>query len=160
MDTKQTGGYSVKNVKSMNGNDGLITRANIYRDGVKVGEGFDDGNGGGVMFDFVSPVEEKKFYAFVENLTYVCPFDHKTHPQTPDIFFDEMCNAYELAKETARFEKQRARDMQTKTVFRLKSDVKDSYRIVKHAFDAKVKKYLTDKYGDKLEVIFNETAMA
>ena len=45
--------WTVKNVKSMNGRDGLVTSSTLYRDGKKVATSFNDGNGGETSVDWL-----------------------------------------------------------------------------------------------------------
>lgn len=46
--------YSVRALKTMQGNDGLIVRCNLYYEKKKIAECFDDGNGGMLEINFLN----------------------------------------------------------------------------------------------------------
>lgn len=68
------------------------------------------------------------------------------------------------AKATNAIEKEAVKKLtrlgKKETLFRLVGDAPQSWRTVKHVFDARVKKYLNTKYGDRLEIIANEDFQA
>ena len=53
-------------------------------------------------------------------------------------------------------EKQYKRWCKTKTLFRIKGDKPDEWRTIKAIYSPKVKEFITNKYGDKVESILND----
>ncbi len=65
---------------------------------------------------------------------------------------EQICIAIDLWV----FEQKLRRSIKTKTVFRLKTDPKDSWRTVLAVYSPDVKQFIMKKYGDAVEEILNE----
>jgi len=160
--------YSVKNIKSFTGREGLGFECTLYKDGKKIGTVTDTANGGEVDF-YLDKGEEDKLRAYC-----------KTLPRT---YYDDVKNTTSLTKKqfekfwkegreihagdfvTALVEKwendkrqkaQRRRWCKRETVFRIEGDKKGNYRTISQPYDIKIKAHLMQKYKGQGLVIVNE----
>jgi len=121
--------------------------AEVWVDGVRTATVENSGKGGGN--DYL-PVDMDRFKAFSE----WC----KAQPHEFDFEYEDQA----IDRLLSEWEHQRwlKRVCRNKTVFRLKGDKPDTWRTVKHIYDAAVKAYMQQKYGDKIETIANEEVTA
>ena len=146
--------YTVKGVRSHMGMDGVATYCNVYRDGKRVCEFIDEGNGGETIVRFINDDEEAVAKQFCETNT-------KTKKNAKaygwrgawDIYVEDLCNDYDAAKEKKRMEKR----IQKGTWFRVKGNTygKGEWVVIKVPFSPEVHRRLQAKYGDKLGQILN-----
>ena len=136
---------TIKNSKSFPTQDGIAWSATLYIDGIKAAYAYDEGNGGEISVEWVNLDLEKKFGEYVDTL----PLE-SGHKQDAGAAIAGLVDQHEADKKIKRWCK-------TQTVFQLKGDTFGHFRTVKSPFAPAVKKYLVDKYGDKLDTIYNET---
>ena len=127
---------ALKNVKMMQGRDGMVVNATVYLDGKCAGIAIDDGNGGELMVD---PMYNADATAWAKLRELRCD--------------ERLVNAVEQLLYEWEFKKQIKEWSRKHTPFRLKGDKKGEWRTVRRRYDAAVQKYLNDKYGDKIEII-------
>ena len=166
--------YTVKGLKSWRARDGIGTQCSLCRDGIKVAEYTDEGNGGSPLFrweDRSVPVvmvpsvnwegqpwdrkcspEEALLLAHIKGMTYTSPIDNQPRPMTEDIYLAELCDAYESVK------KMKAK-LKKCTLFRLKSETyrEGEFRVLVVPYSAAAKALLVKRYGEDLMVVLNET---
>ncbi len=120
------------------------------------------GFGGPTDFTFTDPLAEERVAQWVATLppVPVRGTNGGTVPNSLDIVMDGVLTALEQAKADARYAKKMAKDMQTKTLFRLKDDAPGSYRFYGAPFSDAMKTMIVKKYGTKLERILNEDQAA
>jgi len=159
--------YTINALKTWDTHDGGGYQGNLLRDGKVVGRFHNDGNGGCTMVEFWKKekgqvvrnrAEEEIFEAYVASLPekeWPAEWDRtgeaKTYKPDVDTFIAELVEAFESLRNLKRH-------CAKKTLYLLKGDdSKDGWRTVKHPWCAKVKDYLTKKYGDQIKEIANET---
>lgn len=134
--------------------------ATIMIDGKKAGEASNRGCGGNTDIHIPDRELRDRFLAWAKSLPPLPP-----DPRWPDLGEFPM-DAEALIDQLVEAESRRQwlkRQCRTKTLFALKGDNPEetgSYRTVKGPYTPAVKKFLTDKYGDQLEVIYNERLLA
>ncbi len=146
--------YTVKNVKTFTGREGLGWECSLYKDGQRLGTVLDDAHGGNLMFS-IDRAEEKALEDYC-----------KTLPKRPwgfdgDDLDPEGCDVSgEIFVSDLVGDFLENRDMKkrckTHTVFTLKDGEKNAIWSMKSLFTPKVKKHLQDKHGDNLKEIVNE----
>ncbi len=146
MTTKNTvtENYEVKNVKSMEGMDGIAYSATIYRNGNRVGTVHQSGCGG--CNNYQMSADElailKETAARVEGESY-CEIE--------DVFIGRLCDDYENSKRLRRVCKKQ-------TLFRLTDTEVDSYRTLSQPYDQRIHDHIIKKYGDAVVEILNRNA--
>ena len=166
--------YEVRGVKKHRGHEGEpLVECGLYRDGMKVAV-YAEGDWGsearfwwvdekakkvevkgldfsGKPFVLMGTPEEAKLAAHCASLPAVVEkgFAHPCYV-TPDIFVSDLATAFDNIK---RFTKV----CKTNTMFRLKDTPKGEYRVLKAPYSGRVKEFLTEKYGEQVEEIYNET---
>jgi hypothetical protein len=138
----------VKNVKIHNdmSEETMCFSAVLYIDGKKAADVSNRGHGGCHLFYWMEPLEAE-FKRFCESLPPI-----KTEmgdlPMDMDGYVDELVIDFDERKRLKRHCK-------TSTLFRLKTDKKGDWRVMKIPFNQKVKEHIIAKYAD-LDVIANE----
>lgn len=146
--------YTVKGVRSHYGMDGVATHCNVYRDGKRICEFIDNGDGGEPIVRFVNPEEERFAMEFVkDNERTKKNFKDYGASSAWDIFVEDLCNDYDQAKADRRLQKK----LEKETFFRLKDEKykEGEWRVVKSPYSPKVQEYLEKKYGTRLGEILN-----
>jgi len=157
-DVTNFGDYSVKAVKSFEGREGYGFNCNLYRNGKKVGSCVDDAHGG-EMYPIswtnheTRQEEQRLLNEFIATLPAV-PFTYEgVEPLKIDEswFVTELVNEFERQKDMRKMQRQ----CLTKTLFRLATDNRGSYRIFNAPYNELMRSELNGKYaGQELE-IFN-----
>jgi len=129
--------------------------ATVYVDGKKVGIAKNDGRGGCNMYYW----EDYGFGRKVEEWAKTLPPRKVPSVSMPDLTvscdLDILIGEIMDKQEEDRWVKRQCRN---KTLFRIEGDPADSYRTVKHVYDAGVKAFIEGKYGDAVVEILNERA--
>jgi hypothetical protein len=160
--------YSVKNVKSFEGREGIGYNATLYRGTKRVAKVIDDASGGPVQFNWLDykvarvdvtmkgrhgnndftrrcTPEEKRLVEHAQKVR-----DEQNH----ESWWDEDCLVASLVDEFTerKYWKSKCRN----TIFTLHSDGEDSYRTLKVPYTETAEKWLKNKYGDDLKEIINK----
>lgn len=137
--------YTVKNVKTMQGMEGIAYSCTLYRDGIKIAECIQDGRGGNTNIRFLNRDEEKKLDAHCATLPPCPPFypGDKPMPMDADMFIAGLVDQIEVNKQLKRWCK-------TKTVYRIpgRQYKEGEYEVSKTSYSPKVKDFLVGKYGN------------
>jgi len=149
--------YSVKNVKTFNGREGIGFNATLYKGKTKIAECIDDAHGGETMIRFY-PEHRNEEQILVEHCKGLPPVklfgtSDELFDITPDMFIEDLINEYQKQKDINKIKKA----CSTQTLYRLKNQQKGEYYISKQPYDARVKMLLELKHRDNLAEIFNET---
>ena len=100
-------GFSISGLKMMPGHDGYVIRCNILRDGKKVGEYFDDGNGG--MPEYWPVASDFTYGKFVEFCNILPKWKNPCTGHELDvsvgIFVDTLINQHERFKRFRKYRK-------------------------------------------------------
>jgi len=157
--------FSVKNIKSFNGREGVGYSATLYLDGKKFAEIFDDANGGEVevnCFDYHSHTKVKiktyidkdgvqqtwdvsPNYALLHNYVLTLPqwkslFSDEMYDMTVGLFVEELVNKILEEKKLAKAKKKGI-------CFKLNVDNKNTYRTINtHDMEVAVA-YLNKQFG-------------
>ena len=124
--------------------------ADLYIDGKKAADCSNRGCGGPDEIRWLSSELEEKFKAMLATMP---PFEAYGVTITPstDTYIGELLDAHETKVQLRRW-------CAKAVLFRLVGDEAGQYRTLeKTKYSPAVAKHLRDKYGDKLEVIVNET---
>ena len=160
--------YTVAKVKTFTGRGGRGYSAQLLFDGKVVADAFNEGNGGDVNLDWHdkskrvpltvvekpgSPIahfwpEEAKLLQFCKGQTR--SFLDEIFDLTIYLYVGELVDNFVLEKELRR-------KCKTKTCFRLKSSGSDTYMCYSAVYTKEVQDTLKKRYGDDLELIYNET---
>lgn len=169
--------YEIRNLKTFQGMDTPGYNCTLYRDGRKVANVINDGSGGETRvewLDYGAPKvhvvvanrpgmdgfgmykgtpEEALLQEHVKDMVY--PKSDREKPEDPplsmgmDGYIEELVNEYELRRKLAR-------QCKKQTCFRTKDQERGKYWEIKAPFTKALKQYIVGKYGDSLEVIYNE----
>jgi len=158
-DVKDFGPYSVKNVKSFMGHEGMGFNCTLYRNGKRVGTCLDDAGGGDMYpISWLSTVDRKEEQRLLDAHLKTLPkvkssYGDKKMELTIDEgwFVTELVNNWEKDKEVRKIQRQ----CQTKTLFRQPDMNKGAYYVSNILFSKNVGQNLRKKYGEDIE-IFNE----
>lgn len=149
--------YTVKNVKIFNGMDGQGFNAILYNGTKKIAEVINNGSGGETRFHFYPDTrnEENILREHCKSLPKEKLLDSvdKLYDVSIDWFMDNLINEYYRQKDIKKMEKL----CQTKTLYSLKGEKKGKYYIIPKIFNEGMKILLTQKYGNNLAEIINET---
>jgi len=153
----KTGDYSIGQVKTFRGMEGMGFNLNLYRDGKKVCFVFDDACGGPYSYEWVDwkeKTEEGIFIDLMKSLPARSLGLGNGEPITVDmdgdIFVNEMFESFMQDKDMKK-------KCKTKILFILKDNKEGEYYEIKNAiYDTKTKEFLIKKYGDDLKEIINE----
>ena len=137
---------AVKTAKHLS-QETIAYSASIYVDGKRIGIVSNSGTGGGNQYDWLNQKAAK-----VGLRLQIWAKDQKTEFEYDKL--DQIIN--DLADE---FEERQAmrRKCKTHIMFRLKGDSEDEWRTIKAPYDDRAKAHMQKKYGDRIEVIANDT---
>ena len=139
--------YTVKNSKSCRGRDGIAYSCTLHRDGKKVADVQNEGNGGETRWDWVNAVEEKAFEEYA--LTQISTIGGEPEPMNPDMLIASMLDGLETVKRIKRLSKKTM-------LFSLKDDLEDgSIRTMKMPYSDEVRDMVLARYGDRVKVIYD-----
>lgn len=127
--------------------------AEIWVDSNKLSDVRNDGKGGCNMYYPVNGMGNPKWKEFLEWCkAQPHEYDFEYEDQVVDTLFTEWLKNDNDRRQQAQMK----RWCKNQTVFRLKGDKPDTWRIVKHVYDAAIKAFLVKTYGDTIEIIANE----
>jgi hypothetical protein len=162
--------YTVKNIKSFKGMEGLGFNASLYRDDKKVAFVVDSAQGGCLDFEWVDSQEpavninitnrdglhhtykgtpEEKILAEYVNSLPKIKFFGKGLKVDSDMFVTKLV-------EDSENEKRLKRMCRTKTLVRTKECKDEEYYSYNTPFTPKTKEFITNEHGDNLIEIINE----
>lgn len=153
--------FSLKNIRTFNGNEGLGFAANLYEGRKKVAEVLDDAWGGQVQIRYLDKAAEQRLKAVAQSLPRVVREDI-SDPKNPGQPFsyqpdvDHLVNDLFLAHLKQKEEQKVERLCKTRTLYVRHSDGDDSYWIVKQPYGPGIKEHLEKKFGADLKEILNE----
>jgi len=132
--------YEVKNVKSCASRNGLATSCTIYKQGIKIGEMIDAGEGGMVNFHMAEQdLEELRDHAKKEL--------NSTYDYAHEIFLATLCDDYDMTK--------KARRSKTKTFFKLITDGEEDIYTIPYSYTENIERQLKAKYGENLIKVYS-----
>ena len=139
--------YEIKNLKTFNGREGKGYNANLFRDGKKVAELIDSGDGGEavvreVVFGEVKRIEQEisgKFIDLGEE------FQNMKVPMDVSSYLSQLVEEFEMKKLCRKY-----------TLMRFKGDSEGFYRKLSLPFTPEVKAVLFRQYGDHIIEFINE----
>lgn len=144
--------YTIKNLKTCQGMEGVAYSCTLYRDDNKVAECIQSGRGGSTNFRFISNDECTKLDVFCAALPHEpCEYDEWLHPVDAESYVARLADDFEMAKKLRSWCKK-------KTVFRLPADKPGEYRTIAKPFEPKLKEWLVGKYGNDVEIINEKVA--
>jgi hypothetical protein len=126
--------YALKNVKTMDGREGLAFSCTIYKDSTKVGYARNDGNGGMTSIDMEGADYPARHAALCElgrwaaancGGSWTAEYMNDSDEHNAELGIDMLFEAHEALKYLKRHSK-------TKVLFRLPEDPSDQYRTVAH----------------------------
>jgi len=166
--------YKVKNVKSFLGREGYGFNANLYCDNKKVAFIYDDASGAGVFFEWIDSKSENveiirtnnnqqkvsfngsplqaDYYGYLEDQKEtedLAKCEYGISNFDDEIFANNLVNDFEELKQFKGW-------CRKKTVFRIKGDKSGEWRTVNNPFNIRVKMWIEENYGNKVEEILNE----
>jgi hypothetical protein len=132
--------------------------AEVWTDGRLLARVSNQGCGGSNNYDFNLTTNGTRWEAFTAFCKAQPPHVYQgyTIPCDTDMVIDDLFSEWLKKDNERRAQEQIHRWCRTKTVFRLKGDKPDTWRTVKSIYTPAVKKYMTMKYGDRIEAIANE----
>jgi hypothetical protein len=146
--------FEIKSFRSQRGHEGPGFYCILWVDGVKGAEAINQGDGGRVHWSWFDQEAERKFKEYVASLPeremgleFGLPSMMKK-PTADDVIVDLICEL-----ETRRAFQRKCK---TKTLFRLKGDKADEYRVLKVAYSPAIAEQVRRNYGDQLLEIINE----
>ena len=139
--------YEIKNLKTFNGMEGKGYNANLFRDGKKVAELIDSGDGGMVsvreiVFGEVKRIKQEisgKFIDLGED------FQNMKVPMDVSSYLSQLVEEFEMKKLCRKY-----------TLMRFKGDSEGFYRKLSLPFTPEVKAVLFRQYGDHIIEFINE----
>ncbi len=139
--------YEIKGLKTFNGMEGKGYNANLFRDGKKVAEVIDSGDGGMVsvreiVFGEVKRIKQEisgKFIDLGEE------FQNKKVPMDVSTYMAQLVEEFEMKKLCRKY-----------TLMRFKGDSEGSYRKLSLPFTPEVKDVMLRQYGDHIIEFINE----
>lgn len=144
--------YTVKNVKTFEGMEGIGFNASLYQGGKKIAFVIDDATGGDLQIQWHDKTAKTALLEYINTLPD-CDIDGTGEhlvSMSVDIFISELVNQHMERQQKRRWCK-------NATVFRVKGDRQGEYRKVPVPYSSAVKAKLIEEYGDDLEEIVNET---
>jgi hypothetical protein len=135
---------SLKNIRVHNDMSEETTcfSASVYVNGVKAGTAKNDGRGGCNMYYLERDVGEKALFDWAEQET-------GESFESLDWYLYQLIDKWEESKTYKRWCKKQL-------VFKLEGDAKDDWRTLNAPYSEHTKKFIVDKYGDKVAEILNE----
>lgn len=155
-DVKDFGDYSVKNVKSFMGREGMGFNCSLYRNGKRIGFCVDDASGGEMHpIQWETGVNAKEEQRLLNEHIASLPKVQSSYGMELTIdegwFVTELVSKFELEKDIRKIKNQ----CKTKILFRTNNCKRGSYYIQKNPYNEIMAKKLRAKYEDDIE-IFNE----
>lgn len=161
--------FTINGLKTFTGTEGYGFNVNLLRDGKKVALIADMADGGPIRIDFIKrdPVVEAEFLAFAKaayvandrpaayeaSMREFMGADAEIKPESDDDIMADWANE-RVAEAEER--KMLMRSAKTATLFRVKGDKRGEWRTIpKHPYSQKAVDFITGKYGDQIETIFN-----
>lgn len=148
MDKMENGGYGIKGLKSWEGRDGYGYQGTLTFENKKIGTFHDEGNGGCMDIDFVSPEAEKKLLTYLRSEH--AEISEGAEPYS--LFVAGLADELDYVRKIKR-------SRNKKTVFCLKSEKSEwsfTERHVQAPYSKKVADFIKGKYGDDVLAIANE----
>lgn len=160
--------YTVRKVKTFVGHEGHGFNAELLRDGVPVAFALDEGNGGGVRFDWYDrtyapfklertdggnpvtlkiPVEAAVLHEHIKGQTRTAYGE--AFPLSMDMFVSELIDAYETERTIKR-------KCKKTTCYRLVGQKPGEYMQTAMVYSKELADKIRAKYGEKLDFIYNE----
>jgi len=145
-----TGGYTLRNIKTFQGIEMQGYNVTLARDGKKVASVIDEGAGGAPFFHWDNKGCEKEFYAFLKTLPKEkSEWDDKLHEVSDEVFIGDLFN------DTIQ-EKDFIKKCKTKTLYRTSDMSNLEYGSLNMPYCPEAVSYLREQLGDKLIEIINE----
>jgi hypothetical protein len=144
--------FEIKKFKVNRGHEGTGFYCHLWVDGVRGAEVIDEGNGGSCHWYWFDQGARKKFEAHVAaqpERPYGNGMEGTCKPDADEVIAG-IIDEQEIRKKWARACK-------TKTLFRLKADKPEEYRVMKAPFTDGLALQLRTKHQDNLLEIINET---
>lgn len=137
-------GYTVKNMKTMNGRNGVIWQCKIYKGKDLVVEAFNDGNGGCTDMDYADKNSDlaKEFKQLAESLS-------EFNFEQDGSFAAELADTQESINRILK-------QCKASTLIQLKGDGDEEYRVIKQPYSASLGIRIKAHYGESLSNIINE----
>jgi len=136
---------TLKNVKELKelSQETVCFSASIYWNGKRVAEVSNRGHGGPNEYHWFDRAAEAEVWEYARDTIKDYDFEQL------DIVVGDLVYEAEVKKKLKNW-------CATKTVYKLKSDEKGSFRLLETRFYQGIADQLRRKYGDQLDVIFNE----
>ena len=160
--------YHIKNLKtgpsSEYGPNGSYT-CTLYRDKKRVATVFEAGDSGPINFEWLDSTsrranentpERKLYLEEVKKHTYHTEYNDGTAIHSEETFVGPLVANFEYKAILKKEEAKLKRLCKTKTVFKLKSQSEDQYMTCNRPYGLVIYTFLHNKYGDDIEVIYNE----
>lgn len=153
--------FSLKAVKTFEGNEGIGFSATLYEGNKKVATVLDDAWGGSLQFRFIDPEAEKRLDDVAKSMPRVVDerYSDPDNPGQPlswqpdaDHVVCELFSEYLRDKEEQKIKRQ----CQKKTIYKLHSDGEGVQRVLDKPFSPKLAEAILQRYGSDLKEIVNE----
>ena len=141
--------YSVKGVKEFEGMENKGFNASLYHGNTKIATVIDEGRGGEVLFRWIDPAEKAIFKTFSASQPPIVIEGYDPVPVTMGLMVARLVDEFLTVAELRRACK-------GKTLYRLKGDKTDQWRVLKAAFSKPIESIIIDRHGDALEEILNK----
>jgi len=146
MNTTQT--LTIKTLRTWRDHDGGVAyQATLGLNGRTVGQVTEDGYGGALLYKIPSH-DAPRWAAYLATLPPAEPYQDVVGEQ-----IDALVGAFLEAREAVRFQRQLAKALTTKTVFRLATDPVSEYRTLNAPFSDHVRQFLVGKYGAAVVIL-------
>jgi len=140
--TIDTGPYSIKNLKTFKGMEGMGGfNLTLYKNGKRIGEVLNDDCGACHMYQ----LPNSEFKVLLDHAKKVLGDEFEVE----DYFIDEMINSLVNLKRFKSLSKH-------KTLFRLKGMDDGEWKSFNRKYDPQIRNAIVQKYGDEVEVILDE----
>jgi len=141
------GDYSVKNVKTFKGHDGIGMNCDLYRGKTKIADCHDGAYGGEIEIRFFGEnrrKEEDLLQEICASLPLV-PFEHgDDYAVDMSSFVDDLANKALLEKDIKKMKKV----CQTKTLFKTSTSKIGAYSIIPSPPSESIRAYIKEKFGE------------
>jgi len=140
--------YTVRKIKTFRGHEGEGFNAELCRDGKKICDVIDEGNGGEIYFEGLSGADRTQLETFIKDKTW--EFDGHVYEMSPDVFVGELVGDELERRRIARLCKKHL-------VARVREGAGVAVYQYKGAYTAELAAHVRKEHGDKLIEIVNET---
>lgn len=167
---------TIKRLKTAPGKEGMIFSCSLWWNSEMVADIHNDGNGGNTIIKWQRSRYQARIKDYLDRLLLdqnyeafghsdetllsmgaskrdVKRFQKKLHSQALDQLLEAHLDYLISLKKKEKFFKTLCKE---RTVFRLRSDKPDEYHQIETPFDSLVKKWLEQKYGDTIALVYNE----